>query len=97
MGHQQSEWLKIHKSGSLVHNLYVPDFFAGKPLHPAYQEAHNIYNDMLNHFAQHTYSSNNFELVVVKVTMLSLKPGNKNPSIISVSTILHTLTKPFHQ
>jgi len=93
MGRQQLEGPKIHTPGSLVHNLDVPDFFAGKPLRPGYQEAHNMYNDMRNHFAQRAYSSNNFELVVVKVTMMSLKPGNKNPSIVSVSML--TLTNRF--
>jgi murein L,D-transpeptidase YcbB/YkuD len=54
------------------------------PVQPGYQEAHEIYNEMRQFFAQKAMSVHNGEVVVIKVTMMSLKPGNKNPSVVSV-------------
>jgi hypothetical protein len=54
------------------------------PLQPGYQEAHTRYDEMRRFFAQKAFTAHNGEVVVIKVTMMSLKPGNKNPSIISV-------------
>jgi len=62
----------------------IPDFLATYPLKPGYQEAHKKYHEMRNFFAHRAYSSGNMELVIVKVVMKCLKPGYKNPSIVSV-------------
>ena len=45
-----------------------------------YQEAHK--------FARKALSTHQNEVVVIKVTMMSLKPGYKNPQIVSVRSIL---------
>ena len=49
-----------------------------------YQEAHIIYDDMRQFFARKASSAHGNEVVVLKVTMMSLKPGYKNPQIVSV-------------
>ena len=61
------------------------------PVHPGYQEAHGIYDEMRQFFAQKAKSVHNGEVVIIKVTMMSMKPGNKNPSVVSVrETNMHT-------
>lgn len=58
------------------------------PTNPGYQEAHQYYNEMREHFAKKAYASAaNVELVVVKVTFATLAPTKKSPLCISVSHI----------
>ena len=57
------------------------------PLLPSYQNAHKIYNEMEQFVAQKAISVHNGEVAVIKVTMMSLKPANKNPSVVSVCEI----------
>jgi hypothetical protein len=58
------------------------------PTNPGYQEAHQYYNEMREHFAKKAYASSaNVELVVVKVTFATLSPTKKSPLRISVSCI----------
>jgi len=65
--------------------IVVPKFISSPiPLQPGYQEAHTRYDEMRRFFAQKAFTVHSGEVVVIKVTMMSLKPGNKNPSIISV-------------
>jgi hypothetical protein len=61
--------------------MVVPKFVSdpSMPVQPGYQEAHEIYNEMQQFFAQKAMSVQNGEVVVIKVTMMLLKPGNKNP------------------
>jgi hypothetical protein len=54
------------------------------PVQTGYQEAHGIYDEMRQFFAQKAMS--NGEVVVIKVTMMLLKPGSKNPSVVLVRT-----------
>ena len=54
------------------------------PVQPGYQEAHKIYDEMRQFFVQKAMPVHNGKIVVIKVTMMPLKLGNKNPSIISV-------------
>jgi hypothetical protein len=75
---------KVFTPGQNANTMDIPDFFDKQPQQPGYQEAHAMYDKMRTHFAQQAHRSNH-ELVVVKVTMKSLKPGNKNLSIVSVS------------
>jgi hypothetical protein len=84
----QSPGPMVSIPGQLMNKLNVPDFFKHAPAFPGYQEAHKMYSDMRDHFAQRAYTTRNFELVIVKVTMMSMKPGNKNPSIVSVCKYL---------
>lgn len=54
------------------------------PVQPGYQDAHDIYDEMRQFFAQQAMSVHGGEVVVIKITMMSSKPGSKNPSIVSV-------------
>ena len=68
------------------HPIVVPKFISSPsmPSQPSYQEAHTRYDEMRRFFAQKAFTVYNGKVVVIKVTMMSLKPGNKNLSIISV-------------
>ena len=81
--------------GVSIRPIIVPKFVSdpSMPVQPGYQEAHKIYDEMRQFFAQKAMSVHNGEVVVIKVTMMSLKPGNKNPSIISVRET-NMLTRP---
>ena len=54
------------------------------PVKPGYQEAHKIYDERRQFFTQKAMSMHQSKVVVIKTTMMSLKPGNKNPSVVSV-------------
>jgi hypothetical protein len=72
--------------------LVVPKFVANpKPLN-GYQEAHKLYDEMRYFFAQKASSVHNNEVVVIKVTMMTLKPRNKNPMMVSVCKLKVLLT-----
>lgn len=66
--------------------LVLPKFVTNPklPLNNGYQEAHQLYDEMRHFFAQKALAAHNNEVVVIKVTMMTLKPGNKNPAIVSV-------------
>lgn len=74
-----------HGRGVSTRPIIVPKFVADPsfPIKPGYQEAHKLYDDMRQFFAQKAMSVHGGEVVVVKVTMMLLKPGHKNPSIVS--------------
>lgn len=69
-----------------IRPIVVPKFVSDPtlPVQPGYQEAHKLYDDMRQFFAQKAMSVHAGEVVVVKVTMMLWKPGHKNPSIVSV-------------
>ena len=71
--------------GQLHCTLDIPDFFTNDLKFCGYQDAHRMYDLMQNYFAQQAYATHNSELIVVKMTMKSLKPGNQLPSIVSIS------------
>ena len=66
--------------------MIVPKFVSdpGVPVKPGYQEAHKIYDEMQQFFTQKAMSVHQGKVVVIKTTMMSLKPGHKNPSVILV-------------
>jgi hypothetical protein len=66
--------------------LVLPKFVTNPklPLKHGYQEAHKLYDEMRLFFAQKASVAHNNEVVVIKVTLMTLKPGNKNPAIVSV-------------
>jgi hypothetical protein len=70
--------------GVTTRPFVVPKFVSELrvPVQTGDQEAHGIYDEMRQFFAQKAMS--NGEVVVIKVTMMSLKLGNKNPSVVSV-------------
>jgi hypothetical protein len=76
-----------NQSGSvLIRPIVVPKFVSDPklPVQPGYQEAHKLYDEMRQFFAQKAMSVHAGEVVVIKVTMMSWKPGHRNPSIVSV-------------
>lgn len=94
----------LNQSGSVsIRPIVVPKFVSNPtlPVKPGYQEAHKLYDEMRQFFAQKAMSVHAGEVVVIKVSMMSWKPGNKNPSIVSVSkqvstafeNLIHSLTE----
>ena len=66
------------------------------PVNPGYHEAHQYYNEMQQYYASKAYTSvATAELVIVKVRMVTLKPGRKNPTLISVSNVFFLLLTQF--
>ena len=85
---KQTQRASSNQSGSVaIRPIVVPKFVSDPtlPVQPGYQEAHRLYDEMRQFFALKAMSVHGGEVVVIKVTMMSWKPGNKNPSIVSVS------------
>ena len=85
-----------NQSGSVsIRPIVVPKFVSDPtlPVKPGYQEAHKKYDEMRQFFAQKATSVHGGEVVVIKVTMMSWRPGTKNPSIVSVSKQVSTSFK----
>jgi hypothetical protein len=51
-----------------------------------YQKAHQLYDEMRRFFARKALAEYQNEVVVIKFTMMSLKPGYKNPQVVSVGS-----------
>ena len=65
---------------------FPPLFQSTAPVITGYQDAHNFYNEMREHYSRKAYSNSlNIELVVVKARMMTLPPGKKNPTLVWVS------------
>lgn len=66
--------------------IVVLKFVSNREIQPdyGYQEAHKMYDEMCQSFARMALSTHQNEVVVIKVTMMSLKPGYKNPQMVSV-------------
>jgi hypothetical protein len=68
------------------------------PANPGYNEAHRHYEEMRQYYASKAYTgAATAELVIVKVRMVTLEPGKKNPTLISVGVVyfsyfFHSLT-----
>jgi murein L,D-transpeptidase YcbB/YkuD len=78
-----------------AHPIVVPKFISeldSESVLPGYQEAHRMYDEMRQFFAKKAMSVHSGEVVVIKVTMMSLKPGYKSPSVVSVRDSLNTYT-----
>lgn len=72
--------------GRSGHYEPTPTFFNNKLLRPGYQEAHLMYDQMRTYFANQAYNNQNWELVVVKASMMTLKAGRVKPTIVEVRT-----------
>jgi hypothetical protein len=82
---------RVSTPGQFTNIVNIPDFFSIRSennVKPGYQEAHQMYDNMRDFFARQAFATNNMELVNLKATMMWLKPGNKNPSVVSVSIIM---------
>jgi hypothetical protein len=49
-----------------------------------YQKAHLLYDEMRQFFARKAMVEHQSEVVIIKVTMMSMKPGYRNPQVVSV-------------
>ena len=68
--------------------LMVPDFVS-KPQaflqsKYGYQQVHAIYDDMRCFFVKRATSTYQNEVATIKVTLMSLKPNNRNPQMVMV-------------
>jgi hypothetical protein len=76
----------------------VPDFVSKPqaffPSKYGYQEVHGIYDEMRNFFAKRASAYQN-EVATIKVTLMSMKPNNRNPQMVMVCkiTVLPYLTR----
>lgn len=94
--HGTSSTVYHNQSGSvMIRPIVVPKFVSEPtlPVQPGYQEAHRIYDEMRQFFAMKAMSVHGGKVVVIKVTMMSWKPGNRNPSIVSVCKQVSTSFK----
>ena len=79
--------LDVQISGcSTFQPLVLPKFVTNPELHlkMGYQKAHELYDEMHRFFAQKASTVHNNEVVMIKVTMMMLKPNFKVPSVVSV-------------
>lgn len=80
----------------LIHPIIVLKLVSDPslPIKLGYQEleVYKLYDEIQQCFAQKVMSVHGCEVIVVKVTIMLLKPDHKNPSIVSVHerTISHT-------
>ena len=66
--------------------VVVPDFVS-KPYVPAkygYQEVHAMYDEMRKWFAKRATSTYQNKVATIKVTLMSMKPNNRNPQMVMV-------------
>ena len=70
--------------------VMVPDFVskpkAFLPSKFGYQEVHGIYDEMRTFFAKRASTYQN-EVATIKVTLMSMKPNNRNPQMVMVCKI----------
>ena len=74
----------------------VPDFIS-KPFLPSkygYQEVHAIYDEMRSFFAKRATSTHQNEVATIKVTLMSMKPNNRNPQMVMVRKITTAVVLP---
>lgn len=68
--------------------VVVPDFVSklesNLPAKYGYQEVHTRYDEMRKWFAKRATSTHQNEVATIKVTLMSMKPNNKNPQMVMV-------------
>jgi hypothetical protein len=79
---------KHHSMGS-TQAVAVPDFISqpSLPSKYGYQEIHARYDEMRNFFAKRATSTYQNEVATVKVTLMSMKPNNRNPQMVMVRSV----------
>ena len=72
--------------GGNLRPIILPKFMSnpGSFEETGYQKAHQFYDEMRRFFARKASAEYQNEVVVIKFTMMMLKPGNKTPQIVSV-------------
>lgn len=78
-----------HGMGRMDRQAVVPDFVS-KPAFLSskygYQEVHALYDEMRTFFAKRATSTYQNEVATIKVTLMSMKPNNRNPQMVAVRT-----------
>jgi hypothetical protein len=73
-------------SGGSLRPIILPKFVLSPESvrETGYQEAHKLYDEMRRFFARKASAEHQNEVVVIKFTMMSLRPGYRNPQVVSV-------------
>ena len=66
----------------------LPQFLKNLPTNPTFPDADSAYSVMRNWLASRAFNPY-LELVIVKSSLMYMKPGNKRPSVVSVSSLPH--------
>ena len=66
--------------------IVLPKFVSNPKIveETGYQKAHLLYDEMQQFFARKATVEHQNEVVIIKFTMMSLKPGYRNPQVVSV-------------
>jgi len=66
--------------------IVLPKFVSNPEIveETGYQKAHLLYDEMRQFFARKATVEHQNEVVIIKFTMMSLKPGYRNPQVVSV-------------
>lgn len=78
---------KVHRPGGHSTQPVVVPHFVSNPYILAnygYQEVHRMYDKMRQWFAKRATSTYQNEVATIKVTLMLLKPGHRNPQIVLV-------------
>jgi hypothetical protein len=75
-----------HPGRRTAHKVAVPPFVSNPHFlgNYGYQEVHARYDEMRQFFAKKAVSTHQNEVATIKVTLMSMKPGNKSAQIVSV-------------
>jgi hypothetical protein len=79
------------KDSDMMQAVIVPDFVskpqAFLPSKYKYQEVHALYDEMRRFFAKIATSKYQNEVATIKVTLMTMKPNNRNPQMVMVRKI----------
>jgi len=86
------------KSTNTIHGMaVVPDFVANPQAFLSskygYQEVHAKYDQMRNFFAKMAMSTSQIEVATIKVTLMSMKPNNRNLQMVMVRNLIGYFTQ----
>jgi hypothetical protein len=75
-------------NGGSLHPIVLPKFMSTPETfgETGYQNVHQLYDEMRRFFARKALVEYQNEVVVIKFTMMLLKPSYKNPHIVSVGS-----------
>ena len=73
-------------SGGSLRPIVLPKFVSNPEMlgETGYQKAHQLYDEMRQFFARKAMAEHQNEVVIIKVTMMLLKPGYRNPQVVSL-------------
>ena len=73
-------------SGGGLRPIVLPKFVSNPEIvdETGYQKAHQLYDEMQQFFTRKAMVEHQNDVVKIKVTMMLLKPGYRNPQVVSV-------------